>query len=242
MTDLPNMSMWMALSAGFLSFISPCVLPIIPSYMGFITGMSFEDLTQNQNQAAIRRATIINSLLFILGFSTIFIILGATATAFGSALNKYQHIMRLVGGAIVVILGVHFTGLVNIKFLQVEKRIHLRNRPLGYLGSLLIGFAFGAGWTPCIGPILGSILMVAATQTEVTKGISLLGMYSIGFGVPFFLSAIALNKFLTTYRRVSRHIPKFVIASGIILIIVGILIMTNNLSFLGLIMTDWISG
>lgn len=241
MADLPSMSMWMAFTAGFISFISPCVLPLIPSYVGFITGMSFEDLTSEQNRDAAFRATVINSLLFVLGFTVVFVALGATATAIGGALNRYQNILRWVGGTLVIVLGIHFTGIINIKFLQVEKRLHLRNRPIGYLGSVLIGMAFAAGWTPCIGPILGSILMVAATEGNIMKGITLLGIYSAGFGIPFFLSAVALNKFLTTYRKLSRHIPKFVVASGIILILIGVLILTNNLTMLGLYLTDWLS-
>lgn len=239
---MTDMTMWMAFTAGFISFLSPCVLPLIPSYVGFITGMSFEDLTNDQDRQRVLKTTIVTSLLFILGFSLVFVLLGATATVVGSSLNRYQDVLRWVGGTLVIILGVHFTGLINIKFLQVEKRVHLRNRPLGYLGAVLIGMAFAAGWTPCIGPILGSILMVAATQTEIMKGVLLLAIYSLGFGIPFFLSAVALNKFLTTYKKLSRHIPKFIVASGILLIIIGILIISNNLSMVGLVLTDWFSS
>lgn len=235
------MTYWMSFTAGFISFISPCVLPLIPSYVGFITGMSFEELTSEENKTTALRATVINSLLFIFGFSLVFITLGATATVLGSALNRYQHILRWVGGGLVILLGVHFTGLINIKFLQIEKRMHMRSRPMGYLGSVLIGMAFAAGWTPCIGPILGSILMVAATQTDIFKGITLLSIYSLGFGIPFFFAAVLLNKFLLTYRKVSRHIPKFVVASGIILILIGLLIITNNLTMAGLYLTDLFS-
>lgn len=235
-------SLWVAFTAGFLSFLSPCVLPLIPSYVGFITGMSFSELTTGEDRSRILKISIINSLLFIAGFTVVFILLGATATAVGTSLNKYQNILRWVGGVLVIILGVHFTGLINIKFLQIEKRVHLQNRPIGYVGAVLIGMAFAAGWTPCIGPILGSILMVAATQSEISKGVLLLGVYSLGFGIPFLLSAIALNKFLTTYKKLSVHIPKIIVASGVILIIIGVLIITNNLSMLGLLLTDWFSA
>lgn len=241
MSDIPSMTYWVAFTAGFLSFISPCVLPLLPSYVGFITGMSFEDLTGEENRRAALKATIVNSLLFILGFSMVFVALGATATVIGEALNRYQNVLRWVGGALVIVLGVHFTGLINIKFLQIEKRLHLRSRPLGYLGSVIIGMAFAAGWTPCIGPILGSILVVAATESDILKGMALLGTYSAGFGIPFFLSAVALNKFLLTYRKLSRHIPKLVVTSGVILILIGVLIMTNNLTMIGLYLTDWFS-
>ncbi len=239
---MADTSLWVAFTAGLLSFLSPCVLPLIPSYVGFITGMSFTDLTGDQDRDRILKISIINSLLFILGFTIVFVLLGATATAIGTSLNRYQNIIRWVGGVLVIILGVHFTGLINIKFLQIEKRMHLQSRPIGYLGAVLIGMAFAAGWTPCIGPILGSILMVAATQTEIMKGMLLLGVYSLGFGIPFLLSAIALNKFLTTYKKLSRHIPKIIVASGVILIIIGVLIITNNLSMLGLWLTDVFSA
>lgn len=232
----------MAFTAGFISFLSPCVLPLIPSYVGFITGMSFADLTNEQNREAVLRKTIINSLLFIFGFSLVFVALGATATVVGNALNQYQNMIRLVGGALVVVLGIHFTGIINIKFLQIEKRVHLKSRPIGYLGAVLIGMAFAAGWTPCIGPILGSILMVAATESDIMKGILLLGVYSLGFGIPFFISAVALNKFMTTYKKFNRFIPKLIVASGILLVIIGLLIMTNNLSMVGLVLTDWFSN
>jgi cytochrome c-type biogenesis protein len=238
---MSDMTLWMAFTAGFISFLSPCVLPLIPSYVGFITGMSFKDLVSEEMRRQALKATAINSLLFIVGFSLVFIALGATATMVGSALNRYQDILRWVGGAIVIVLGVHFTGLINIPFLQIEKRVHLRNRPVGYFGSILIGMAFAAGWTPCIGPILGSILMVAATQSDIMKGVTLLGIYSLGFGIPFFLAAMVLNKFLTTYKKLSVHIPKIIVASGIILIIIGVLIITNNLTMLGLYLTDWFS-
>lgn len=238
---MTDMNLWMAFTAGFISFLSPCVLPLIPSYVGFITGMSFKDLTNEENKSAALKATVINSLLFIFGFTIIFVALGATATLLGSALNRYQNIIRWVGGSIVIILGIHFTGLINIKFLQIEKRVHLNNRPLGYVGAVLIGMAFAGGWTPCIGPILGSILMVAATQADIWKGMGLLSLYSLGFGIPFFLAAVALNRFLSTYKKLNKHIPKIVVASGIVLIFIGILMLTNNLTILGLYLTEWFS-
>lgn len=241
MTELSNMNLWVAFTAGLLSFLSPCVLPLIPSYIGFMTGMSFEDLTAEEDRQRVLKKSVIGSLLFILGFTIVFVALGATATVVGSSLNRYQYLLRWIGGGLVIILGVHFTGLINIRFLQIEKRVHMSGRPLGYLSSVLIGMAFAAGWTPCIGPMLGSILMMAATETEITKGIALLSFYSLGFGIPFFLAAIALNKFLTTYRRFSRHIPKLIVVSGIILIIIGVLIVTNNLSMVGLVLTEWFS-
>lgn len=239
-----DMTYWMAFTAGFISFLSPCVLPLIPSYVGFITGMSFDDLTSPENKAAVLRSTAINSLLFICGFSVVFVALGATITVIGSALNRYQHILRWIGGSIVIVLGVHFTGLFNLnfEFLENDRRIHLRSRPMGYFGSVLIGMAFAAGWTPCIGPILGSILMVAATQSDVFKGITLLGVYSLGFGIPFFLAAILLNKFLATYRRLNRYMPKFLVASGIFLMLIGFLIITNNLTLVGYYLTDIFAG
>jgi cytochrome c-type biogenesis protein len=240
MDTLVDMNFGAALLAGLISFLSPCVLPLIPSYVGFITGMSLQQLTAGDDRRMVLKTTALNSLMFILGFSLVFILLGATATVLGSSLNRYQNVLRWVGGSLVIVLGAHFSGLINIRFLQIEKRLHLRQRPLGVLGAVLIGMAFAAGWTPCIGPILGSILIVAATESSIWRGMALLAVYSVGFGVPFFIAAMALNRFLITYKKFSRHIPKIIVISGVLLMLVGILIITNNLSWLGLVLTDWL--
>ena len=239
--DTAHLGLGMAFSAGLFSFLSPCVLPLIPSYLGTITGLTFDELTKAEDQARIRRLTLIHSLLFISGFSVVFVLLGATATAFGKALYQHQGVFRIVGGAIVVVLGLHFSGLLNIRFLQQDKRIHLKNRPLGYAGSFLIGLTFAFGWTPCIGPILGSILMVAATEQSILKGVVLLSVFSLGFGIPFLIASVAINRFLATYRRFNRHISTIITACGVFLIVIGLLLMTNNFSTVSMFLNGLLS-
>ncbi len=222
-----NVSILIAFVAGLLSFASPCVLPLIPSYLTFITGLSFEDF-EAENSAAVRRLTVLHSLLFILGFSMVFIALGASATAIGGLFNKYKEMIRIVGGIIVIIFGIHITGLINLKFLENEKKVHIRNKPAGYLGTLLVGITFGAGWTPCIGPILGTILSLAINMKTVYAGITLLAAYSLGLGVPFFLSSLAVNSFLAYLKKFRKYIKAVTVTSGVFLIIIGVLLISNH--------------
>ena len=160
---MENISFVIALGAGILSFLSPCVLPLLPSYLSFITGISLDELIREERKPKVRKITIIHSLMFILGFSLIFILLGASASLAGKILIKYQGWISRIGGAFIILLGIQFTGLINLNFLQKERKFHLKEKPMGYLGSSLVGVAFAAGWTPCIGPILASILFYAST-------------------------------------------------------------------------------
>lgn len=221
-----------AFAAGLLSFLSPCVLPLIPSYITYITGISFSDLDAEHPTAVVRRKTFFHALAFVTGFSLVFVLLGASATLAGSFLREHMEVIRKVGGILIIVFGIHITGLVPIRWLLGEKRLNLRHKPAGYLGSLLVGLAFAAGWTPCIGPILASILMIAATEEKVAHGIVLLLLYSIGLGIPFLLSSLALHRFVTTFNRFKKHIRLFEIITGIFLVLVGILIYTNWLSLL----------
>jgi cytochrome c-type biogenesis protein len=236
-----NLSFLMAFTAGFLSFASPCVLPLLPSYVSFITGMSFEDMTKAEDNARLRKTTALHSLLFILGFSSVFVSLGASATYLGNFLNQHQGAFQKGGGVIVMLLGVHFTGLINVGFLQREKRLHLKDKPLGYAGSVLVGISFAAGWTPCIGPILGAILMYATTAQNMGRGMALLSAYSLGLGIPFFISSLAINGFLTTFKKIAPHMKTVTVASGIFLIGVGLLIFTNNFGVLSQHVSNWFS-
>ena len=163
-----------AFTAGLLSFISPCVLPLVPSYVTYITGVSFKELTTGENRSKVRWATILHSLFFIMGFSLIFILLGASATYLGRVLAQYQYWIMKAGGILIILLGIQFTGIIKIPFLQMEKRFEIRKKPIGLAGSLLVGVIFAAGWTPCVGPILTAILMYAATAKNVSKGVVLL--------------------------------------------------------------------
>lgn len=219
-----------AFIAGLLSFLSPCVLPLIPSYITYITGLSFADLQAEHPSHIIRQKTILHSLFFICGFTVVFVLLGASATFIGSFLNHNATIIRKVGGILLVILGIHVTGLVSLRFLLGEKRVSIKHKPSGYVGSFLVGIAFAAGWTPCIGPILAAILAVAATEESVYQGVILLLLYSLGLGVPFFVSALAMHQFLTLFNRFKKYIRLFEIITGIFLMLIGILIYTNWLT------------
>lgn len=227
-----NISLIMAFSAGVLSFFSPCVLPVIPSYLAFITGLSFEELSgKGGNKSGIRRHLFVHSCLFVLGFSSVFITMGASASLLGRFLIEYRGIIQKIGGALIILFGIHISGLIQINLLQSEKRMHLGNKPIGYLGSFLVGLAFAAGWTPCIGPILGSILIYVTTCGQV-MGLTLLSVYSLGLGLPFLLVAIALPFFLSHLMWINRHLRAISILSGIILIMVGIVLLTDNLKFI----------
>ncbi len=221
-----------AFVAGLLSFLSPCVLPLIPSYITYITGLSFSDLDAERPSHLIRRQTMLHSLAFVGGFTVVFVLLGASATYIGSFLQQHMDLVRKAGGVLIVVFGIHVTGLVPLKWLLGERRISLKHKPAGFLGSFLVGLAFAAGWTPCIGPILASILMIAATEEKVAQGIILLLLYSIGLGIPFLLSSLALHRFITIFNRFKKYIRQFEIITGFFLILVGILIFTNWLSVL----------
>jgi cytochrome c-type biogenesis protein len=213
-----------AFLAGLISFLSPCVLPLVPSYVSFITGMSLEEMGQKRWVAAT------HALLFVSGFTVIFVILGATATALGSALRAQQVWMERVGGVLIIVFGLYLMGAFQWGPLARERRIHIQEQPLGYLGSLLVGVAFGAGWTPCIGPILGSILLYANTQASVGQGIVLLLVYSLGLAVPFIVAAMAVEQFIEWFKRYRRYMPLVTKLSGVFLVFVGVLLATESFS------------
>jgi cytochrome c-type biogenesis protein len=237
-----NITVISAFIAGLLSFLSPCVLPLIPSYITYITGLSFADLQAENPTSKVRRQTIIHSLLFIAGFTFVFILLGASATFIGGFLQEHMKMIRRLGGVLIVLFGVHLTGIVPIQLLLGEKRMTIHNKPAGYAGSFLVGVAFSAGWTPCIGPILASILMVAATEETLYHGIILLLAYSMGLAIPFFLSALAMHRFLVTFNRFKKYIRLFEIVTGIFLIIIGIMVYGNYLTKLSAIFSRIFSG
>jgi cytochrome c-type biogenesis protein len=222
-----------AFGAGVLSFLSPCVLPLVPSYLSFVTGMSLEDLQEGVD----RKATLIHSLLFVAGFTGIFLILGASASFLGQFFRLYEVWIARVGGGLIIVLGLHLAGAFNLTPLMREKRLHLHDKPAGYLGTLGVGAVFGAGWTPCIGPVLGAILTFAASQDQFWYGVGLLFVYSLGLAVPFLLSALALDAFLRVFARFRRFLPAVQIASGVLLILLGILLLTGTFSTLSSYLT-----
>lgn len=231
-----------AFIAGLLSFLSPCVLPLIPSYITYITGLSFSDLQAEHPTHKVRQQTMLHSFLFIAGFTAVFVLLGASATYVGTFLQSHMEVMRRAGGVLIVIFGVHVAGIFDFSILLGEKRININRKPAGYLGSFVVGIAFAAGWTPCIGPILASILMVAATEETVYHGIALLLIYSLGLGIPFFLSALAMHQFLVLFNRFKKYIRIFEIVTGVFLIIVGVLLFTNYLTVLGRLTSSLFGG
>jgi cytochrome c-type biogenesis protein len=224
-----------AFAAGVLSFLSPCVLPLVPSYLSFVSGVGLEELEHGDGD--VRRTAFIHSLFFVLGFSLVFLALGASATIVGRLLREYQVWIARIGGAVIVLFGLYLLGLRPGMFLQRERRVHLRDKPLGYLGSTLVGITFGAGWSPCIGPILGGILTFAATRQTMTEGLILLGFYSAGLAVPFLVSSLALSWFLATFDRFKRWIPWVERISGLLLIGVGLLLMSGRFTALAAWMT-----
>ncbi|MEK7307092.1 MAG: cytochrome c biogenesis protein CcdA [Nitrospirota bacterium] len=221
-----------AFSAGFLSFASPCVLPLLPSYVSFITGLSLDELTKGGDKARVKRIIIRNSLLFIAGFSFVFILLGASATLIGQILITHQALIRKVGGTIVVLLGFYIMGLLRLDLLSSEKKIRLEGKPAGYLGSFLVGITFAAGWTPCVGPILGGILLYAGTSGSVMSGISLLSAYSIGLGLPLFITSLGVNTFITYFKKINKYLRFVSLTSGLFLILVGVMIFTDSFTLI----------
>ena len=217
-----------ALTAGILSFLSPCVLPLVPSYLSFVTGMSLEDLEEGLD----RHKVMLHAGLFVSGFTIIFVILGASATFLGRFLLYYSDWVARIGGVIVIVLGLHLMGVFQLAPLLREKRVHVSNKPTGYLSTIAVGIAFGAGWTPCIGPQLGAIMTLAATQEHLMTGVWLLFVYSMGLAVPFMLSAFALSKFLGTFSRFRRFLPTVQVASGVLLVLLGILLVTGSFEVL----------
>ena len=221
-----GVSLAVALAAGLLSFLSPCVLPLIPSYVGFLTGMSVEELQ-------VRRGTaLLHALWFVAGFSFIFVALGATASALGGLLREYQQWIGRAGGVLVILFGLYLLGILRPAFLMRERRLQLSRKPLGYLGSAFVGVAFGAAWTPCVGPMLGAIFTLAATRTGVREGMVLLGVYALGLAVPFLITAVALDRFLGWFQRFRPYIVWVDRVAGVLLIALGLLLVTDRFTLL----------
>lgn len=221
-----SVGLTVAFVAGVLSFLSPCVLPLIPSYLSFITGLSLDELGER------RWVALTHALLFISGFTLIFVALGATATGVGRVLNYNQLWLERIGGVLIIVFGLYLLGVFQWTPLARERRVHLQDKPVGYLGSVLVGLAFGAGWTPCIGPILGSILLYTSAQANLGQGIVLLLVYSLGLAVPFVLAAVAVERFIDWFRRYRRYMPLATRIAGGMLLAVGLLLLSGRFSAL----------
>ncbi|HSA56057.1 MAG TPA: cytochrome c biogenesis protein CcdA [Gemmatimonadaceae bacterium] len=224
--DSASIGVAVAFGAGLLSFLSPCVLPLIPSYVTFITGVGLDDLTK------ARRASLVHGLLFVLGFTLIFLALGAGATALGTTLLRQRDWISRIGGVIIILFGLYLLGVLNIGLLSRERRFHLADKPVGYLGTVFVGMAFGAGWTPCIGPILGSILVYASSQADFGRGMGLLTAYSLGLAVPFLVSALAVERFMAFFQRVRRQLVWVTRGTGVVMVAIGLLMVTNYFTIL----------
>jgi len=224
-----------AFVAGLISFLSPCVLPLVPGYVSLISGSSIEELRARGEKQGLLSSVMLNSIFFIAGFTIVFVLLGAAATGIGHLVRSYQSILLRVAGVIIIIFGLHLTGLIKIKFLYTDARMHNVGGGGGsnsVWGAFLVGFAFAFGWTPCIGPILAGILTLAASQGTVAKGVLLLTIYSMGLAVPFLLTSLGIDRFLGFYSRFRKHLHTVEVGSGVLLIVLGALILTRYFTLL----------
>ncbi len=225
---MDNVSVLAAFAAGVVSFLSPCVLPLVPGYISIVSGISLEQLQSEQKNKGLMKIVVINSVFFIMGFSVTFITLGASATFLGQLLMSRMSVLYRIAGIVIIIFGLHLTGIIKIPFLYQDKRFHNVAKPRGMFGAFVLGLAFAFGWTPCIGPILAGILTFASTKETVTQGVFLLAVYSAGLGLPFLLTSLGLNKFLSFYGRFKHHFKTVEVVSGVLVVTVGLLILTNN--------------
>jgi cytochrome c-type biogenesis protein len=239
---LPDVSFLAAFVAGVFSFISPGVLPLVPGYISYISGVSFEDIkdVKAAEAARRRRQMLLTSAAFVVGFSLVFIAFGASATVLAKTLGRHRVLLERIAGVVVIIFGLHLANIFRIKWLDQDTRVQTSRRPAGPLGALVVGIAFAFGWTPCIGPILGGILAVAGSRETVGEGVALLAVYSAGLGVPFLLTALAMDRFFLASARIRKHYKTFERVSGGLLILLGILILTNQFSLIARYIDRWL--
>jgi len=221
-------SLFFSMLMGIVSFASPCILPLIPSYVSYITGISFDDLVGPGSRRKNINTTLLHSLAFVAGFTVVFVLLGATASIIGQLMIEHLKTIRIAGGMLMIVLGLFVSDVIPIPFLQQDAKIHLKNRPAGFLGTCLVGIVFAAGWTPCTGPFLAAALMQAAQSETMGTGMVLLVFYALGIGIPFILSAVAISVFLSSFKKLKDYLGAIKIASGVILIIMGLLLITDK--------------
>jgi cytochrome c-type biogenesis protein len=229
MTDV---NLFVAFAAGIFSFLSPCVLPLIPSYLSFVSGVSLDEMRSDQAPTEVRSRVVVNAIAFIVGFSLVFVSLGASASLLGSLFLDYRNFIRILGGLFILGVGLYLVGLFKISALERYLQFNLKDKPAGYLGSVLVGITFAVAWTPCVGPILGAILALAGTSGEVSRGTLLLTSYAAGLAVPFFLSALAVDSFFQFSQSFRRYIQAIHVMGGVLLVIVGLLLLTDYMTFL----------
>jgi cytochrome c-type biogenesis protein len=234
-----NVTLFTAFGAGFLSFVSPCVLPLIPGYLSFVSGVSLEEM-RGDTAASARRQVLVTSLAFVLGFSLVFMMLGASASVIGHFLFRNRNIVGKIAGALVIIFGLHTMGVFRIPFLEQQKRLQAGAKPKSVLGAMVVGMAFGFGWTPCIGPILSGILVLAGTRETIREGVVMLAVYSLGLGVPFILTALAINKFFAATGKIRRYYHAIEVASGALLVGIGVLLFTDRMTLIVKYLTPYL--
>jgi cytochrome c-type biogenesis protein len=227
---MENISTLASFTAGLLSFLSPCILPLIPAYLSFVSGLSLAEMRRESPAPRATNRVFLNALFFVLGFSFVFVSLGASATFLGGLLLTQMAIFKKLSGILILLFGFHTLGILRIRFLDRERRYHQREKPLGVLGSFFVGLAFAFGWTPCIGPILAAILFYAGTRETVAQGVWLLAVYSAGLGIPFLLAALGMDRFLRVSNLFKNHFRGIEILSGLLLMAVGVLILTDDLT------------
>jgi cytochrome c-type biogenesis protein len=227
-SDGTPISLGLAFSAGLVSFLSPCVVPLVPSYLTFVTGMTLDELTDPNGQSARRSRAMVHATLFVLGFAIVFVSLGAAATAAGVAIGRSLGWVQRIGGLVIMLFGAHLLGLLRVPALMRERRAHLAAKPTGLVGSFVVGVAFGAGWTPCVGPILATILLYAGTSGSVARGTLLLTMYAVGLGLPFLVCAFGVDRLLTRMIMLRRWVRPLELATGTLLVVVGLALATGR--------------
>ena len=238
--EAQSVPLLVALAAGVLSFLSPCVLPLVPSYVTFVTGMSLDELTsETAERDQVRRTVMIHSVLFILGFTFVFVVMGASATFLGSLFRYASRWVEMIGGGLLIIFGLYLIGLLRIPGASREWRVHLADKPTGYMGTVLVGITFGAGWTPCIGPALAAILTLAANSDSLAQGVGLLLVYSAGLAIPFLIAALLLSRFLGRMRSIGPWLPWLSRLSGALLLVVGLLMLTGQFTILTALLSQW---
>ncbi len=218
-----------AFLAGLISFVSPCVLPIVPPYLAYLAGLTFDELQNEARSADSTRRLILAAVGFVLGFTTVFVALGATASVIGQSIAHYFDILSIIAGAIIIVMGLHFLGVFRIALFYREARVQVNRKPTGVLSAYVMGLAFAFGWTPCVGPVLAAILFVAGAEATAGRGAVLLAVYSLGIGLPFLLAAVFATHFLGWAARIKRHMHKIEMAMGGILVLTGILFMTGQM-------------
>lgn len=231
-----NVSLLVAFTTGVASFLSPCILPLVPSFIAYITGVSYNDLKDESKH--LTKKVLSHTILFVIGFSIVFMLMGLTATAIGGVLFQHQKLIRYAGGALIILFGLMIAGVIKIGFMEKDHHLNVHTKKATYLGSFIVGVTFAAAWTPCVGPILGSILAIASTKESVGEGARLLAFYSAGIGVPFILTALAINtflKFFNKFKNVMGYVNK---AAGWLLVLIGVLVVTDKLN----VISEWFLG